>query len=1076
MRPKVPLTPQRLQDLREMALFFWKKPFAASFLTLPKKACFLLLALTFSEIEEFLDPQGPHFLAKILAKINFWEEVLKKPQGQGLLPTLPQNLADLLREWQAAKGKKTPFPRQKLGDQIEQEFWVIWEENRQKALEKRLKEGAKNQQQILAQTLVKEFSLLATRKDLPLGEQKSFQQVFRQSGLGQRLQEEILQVVFARPELRELSRQTFQEKLTELAYSVSRNLNRGESLGLSEVALKKLALLVTQNSAPYLYQIFTLEKLGPLCQNPESLRQNFSQIRQILEANLKNYLGEVFSLAGQNVPTVPKATWEKVIPPVINSLEAELLGKPLSFSETPQKSEEKVAELLPKILGQELAKDPQTAPWRNFVLGLASVSDPPPGLRMTLAAARQSRFFFYQSPRRLPSVNLGFEAQGQAHPGVLALLGPGEKLERESEKFLQTATLSPEKAAALKETLHFLRQRKKTFGGVIFTLFWPLKIRAKKAFFEIVHFLPPASLILAQGVNLFLGKLTNFLAVAVGLYKVNEVGLVESLPRFFLRKGGLNFQAFIGQKFWSFLGPPLSLGRLRFFGFLGKFTRLGIIFTGLKTSWEIFKKGALALGASLLLTLLTLGWAAFLGAVVGGLIGGVVGAIIGAKIGASIGATIGTAILPGVGTVVGGFLGGLIGGIIGFFVGAGIGAAIGTAIGWFFPKVILAPANVLFNAAATINSLFSGSSVSASAVASTTTLPVVGAVAAPTAVILVSTVLIAQAFISGPEEELFAGSPYLEIEKTAQIGNLSGLNFPNSVVDNQELVQYNLRVSAKEKTLTGLKVTEETKVTSKVGGSFLVTQDSAGNPIGPWDQENEPLLKELLPGQTWSKSYAFYLEGEKFKDAVISNTVSVESAEGEKKSFSLTLTIGTPPASSCPLKNAYLTCGSYGSSFSLCPDGHGGNAYWAGTDPKCYYAMGGYYGPDYDSSSICYQTYKNNPQLLGPTYGFAIDLGGGGPGAPVYLPQIFGKNLFWDFVAERKSNNGAWGWARIYAAKEEENFSVIELVHIEEGGNQGKNLPSGTEVGTLFNWGANTHLHLELRINDRYVRPEFLCQ
>ncbi|MDO8551449.1 MAG: hypothetical protein Q7S03_02105 [bacterium] len=307
------------------------------------------------------------------------------------------------------------------------------------------------------------------------------------------------------------------------------------------------------------------------------------------------------------------------------------------------------------------------------------------------------------------------------------------------------------------------------------------------------------------------------------------------------------------------------------------------------------------------------------------------------------------------------------------------------------------------------------------------------------------------AFIGQPAPTVKpGGSQYIIIAKTATIGGVSQSSYPNSVVDEKQNVQYQLTVTATNKNLTNLNITDTTTVTSKTNGSFTVNYDSSGKTIGPWS------VAKLDSGQQWTTTYSIKLSGDQFKDSVVNNTVNVTTAEGETSSHSLSFSIGTPPASSCPVIGGRITCASLGDTAYSCQ--HGSTQYWADLGLSCTaYPIGG-----------CYCN-----QCAG--YGFAIDVAAPA-GTPVYLPSIYGKTLNWSYVegSEYNSSRG-WGYGRHYIARDGVDTYYLMFAHLNGGEGRVTNAPSGSQIGTIFDMDG-PHTHIELQINSAYKRPEFLCQ
>ena len=72
-------------------------------------------------------------------------------------------------------------------------------------------------------------------------------------------------------------------------------------------------------------------------------------------------------------------------------------------------------------------------------------------------------------------------------------------------------------------------------------------------------------------------------------------------------------------------------------------------------------------------------------------------------------------------------------------------------------------------------------------------------------------------------------------------------------------------------------------------------------------------------------------------------------------------------------------------------------------------------------------------------------------------------------------DEGVVGWT--YSYTDSTGKYSIMLKHVNRGMVKGTNLTSGTKLGSLYNQGGTqTHLHLEVQVDGRYVRPEnYFC-
>jgi hypothetical protein len=175
---------------------------------------------------------------------------------------------------------------------------------------------------------------------------------------------------------------------------------------------------------------------------------------------------------------------------------------------------------------------------------------------------------------------------------------------------------------------------------------------------------------------------------------------------------------------------------------------------------------------------------------------------------------------------------------------------------------------------------------------------------------------------------------------------------------------------------------------------------------------------------------------------------------------------------SCPIPDGYLSCGSYDPQSTSC--NHGSNDYWSNKTP-CDWALPSIdhscqYSPYpgnvcYDKSSTCYY------------YGFAADFAYSDrrADAPVIYPEIDGQILEWELEREIpfRENSGAGAILRAEAGG---NVYEIYITHLNDVPSGGR---SGEVASTLYDFDngkyGSPHVHLELKINGTYVRPDDLC-
>jgi hypothetical protein len=210
-----------------------------------------------------------------------------------------------------------------------------------------------------------------------------------------------------------------------------------------------------------------------------------------------------------------------------------------------------------------------------------------------------------------------------------------------------------------------------------------------------------------------------------------------------------------------------------------------------------------------------------------------------------------------------------------------------------------------------------------------------------------------------------------------------------------------------------------------------------------------------------------------------------------------------PPVagSSCPVPNGHISCGSYGQPGGACPascgsganavtgaSGHGGNCYWASKN-ACNYAIpvintqkdalgNRFCDHSTDKNNVCYSASSQCTY-----YGYATDATysnlnqlKANPCLPVYLPYLDGQSVTWTINENFRgfgADSGAFGiLTTTFNGKKYELY----MVHLNQSPNGGA---SGQLAGTLYDaFNGNSdgrHVHLELRVNGQYYRPDYLC-
>lgn len=523
---------------------------------------------------------------------------------------------------------------------------------------------------------------------------------------------------------------------------------------------------------------------------------------------------------------------------------------------------------------------------------------------------------------------------------------------------------------------------------------------------------------------------------------------------------------------WKKIAPKLA-PKMEWFlksaGKIAKFTGpVGFALMAGVFSAEIIKQTVKILGPAIYLIynfFAALGTAAMIGAIIGGVAGGLAGGIGGAILGAKLGATIGFAMGGPVGAVIGGILGGITGFAVGVLAGTALGAAIGGAVGYAIEHWLWQPlqnfwvgaGNVLGGAGSFLAGAWSGfwigagnflsgalSAVGGAATAaggfvaglgaglstislpaSAVTVPVLGATGGVFALTLwMNTSIVGTAFMRQPAPQVAAPPPvvseYLSLNKT---GAFSGVGSP---------INYSLTLTAKNRRLENIQIADETTFNC-VGTPPSVSRKTPG-PIASLD-----------PNQTSTLNYSTDTNPQ-FNNCTVTNTATAtlnvpdEGKTGQTASVSFSVTIGSPPAPSCPIPSGVITCGSYTAG--------------------CH----------------CRPGYILYPCTNNPTAPFAIDVAGPsrGPNYDVYLPAVKGITQ-WQLTKEGEVRDGPpyyyyWGWERIFFGTSNGINYTIRFLHIINNPPleiNGKWYPVGTKVGRLWEgtgwngpggWGPHVHV------------------
>jgi len=357
----------------------------------------------------------------------------------------------------------------------------------------------------------------------------------------------------------------------------------------------------------------------------------------------------------------------------------------------------------------------------------------------------------------------------------------------------------------------------------------------------------------------------------------------------------------------------------------------------------------------------------------------------------------------------------------------------------------------------TIGSLIAGfSSLFVTSVAGPVLAIIIGL---PVAIALILFIINSGAYITPPAPKEISGvitSPYIDVKKEASPDCLNRYESGCGSLPGE--IEYNITVSAKKGTLTNVSLRNEYKVFGE-GSENLISSP-------PLDLPEEGMIS---PTQPYSFSYLLPIS-EVFDNSIVIDTLTVTADAPEQAgavaSDVATVTIGNPPASSCPLLTPTRLYGSYNGRNET---GHGSNSYWGSY--QCEYdipAFSGCGGPsasaDPDRDNKC----RGDAHVCS-FYGYAAD-SYSPAGTPVFLPSIFGESLTWTLSKSVSINQGGWGHGHRYTSGQ----YTIYLGHLNES-SAPSTATSGMAIGTLSGKLDNPHVHIELQIGGQWVKPDFLC-
>jgi len=328
-------------------------------------------------------------------------------------------------------------------------------------------------------------------------------------------------------------------------------------------------------------------------------------------------------------------------------------------------------------------------------------------------------------------------------------------------------------------------------------------------------------------------------------------------------------------------------------------------------------------------------------------------------------------------------------------------------------------------------------------------------------------------------------SPYIDIQKTGVSANppqgpSDNLRYENNALDIPLRVTFTVTIVAKKSTLSNITISLECIKIDSTGFYQQGTCPAVENWSDNNPRDNPP--ETISPQNPYTFSYDAIYTGDQWKDSISIDVWTIQ-AEAENittiASDSATVIIGSPPASDCPILGGSVNTSSYQGAPEI---GHGSNTYWSSDDTSsvadCGFAipgLSGCYGPTQsadignggDVNNVC-----NTQASLCSYYGYAADIDSPG-GTAVYLPAIYGQSFDWNLVGTYgvpSTNNPAWGHGLIYTTTNGEY--TIYLAHLESP-NAPTSGVSGTKVGELKS--GPDHLHIELKIGNAYVIPDFLC-
>lgn len=287
-------------------------------------------------------------------------------------------------------------------------------------------------------------------------------------------------------------------------------------------------------------------------------------------------------------------------------------------------------------------------------------------------------------------------------------------------------------------------------------------------------------------------------------------------------------------------------------------------------------------------------------------------------------------------------------------------------------------------------------------------------------------------------------SPYIDVTKLAEPAG----PFKNS--DLPKTITYTVTIKAKKSVLSNISIADDCQVISK-------TQSKCPDFSQPADKPDT-----IDPSKPYSFTYTVTY-GKEFTDSSIVNTITVKADSYEQRGVAMTtsasVSFGTPPIT-CPLINGRVASPLLNYSYNgPANTGHGSKRYWQAMrqGPSAY---------PLPQSTNCF-----SPSACS-YYGYAYDVFPSSS-TEVFAPTVLGKSISWSCSYAFPNGGGKQGYT--FHCMSSDGNEMLVLTHMSKN-IKGGNINSGEKIGSLYNQGDNTHLHIEFQLNGRYVKPEtYFC-